>query len=162
MAWNVDDSTLGRAGLVVPIGELAAKAGEHLGYSRWHEITQDQVNHFADTTGDHQWIHQDVDRARAGPFGGTIAHGYLTLSLMPMLLWQILEVEGASAVINYGLNRVRFPTPVPVGAKLRLAAELAAVDEVNGGLQATVRGTIEVEEAEKPACVAEILLRYYF
>jgi acyl dehydratase len=161
MAWNVDDPTLGRAGLVVPIGELAAKTGEHLGYSRWHEITQDRVNRFAATTGDHQWIHEDEERARAGPFGGTIAHGYLTLSLMPMLLWEILDVEGASTVINYGLNRVRFPAPVPVGVKLRLGAELVAVEEVNGGLQAALRGTIEVEGTAKPACVAELLLRYY-
>lgn len=161
MAWNVDDPVSGGAGRVVPIGALAERVGEHLGHSRWREITQEQVNRFADTTGDHQWIHEDVERARAGPFGGTIAHGYLTLSLMPMLLWEILDVEGASTIINYGLNRVRFPAPVPVGAKLRLGAELVAVEDVHGGLQVTLRGTIEVEGSAKPGCVAEMLLRYY-
>lgn len=161
MAWNLDDPVAGPAGLVVHIGALAGRVGGHLGHSGWRQITQEQVNGFADATGDHQWIHVDEERARNGPFGRTIAHGYLTLSLVPTLLWEVLDVDGASAVINYGVNRVRFPTPVPVGARVRLGVELLGVEEVEGGVQATLLGTVEVEGSEKPGCVAEILLRYY-
>jgi acyl dehydratase len=143
------------------IAGLKAKVGEHLGYSEWVEITQEQVNLFADATGDHQWIHVDPERAKSGPFGGPIAHGYLTLSLGPMLMPQILRVEGISMAVNYGAGKVRFPSPVPVGSKLRLGAELSAVDDVAGGAQVTMVFTFEVEGAPKPSCVAEIIFRYY-
>jgi acyl dehydratase len=140
---------------------LKDKVGDHLGYSEWHEVTQEQVNKFADATGDHQWIHVDVERAKQGPFGGPIAHGYLTLSLGPMLMPQIYRVEGIQMAINYGLNRVRFPSPVPVGSKVRLGATLAGVEDVAGGVQVTIGMTYEIEGQDKPACVAEGLFRYY-
>jgi len=143
--------------------ELPGLAGKHLGYSGWREITQQQVNLFADATGDHQWIHVDVERAKAGPFGGPIAHGYLTLSLAPaLLLDEILQVDGVAQVVNYGLNKVRFPAPVPVGSRVRLGAECAAVEEVRGGgYQLTLALTFEREGEAKPVCVAEILFRFY-
>lgn len=140
---------------------LKAHVGEHLGYSDWREVTQKQVDLFADATGDYQWIHVDVERAKAGPFGGPIAHGYLTLSLTPVLLQEILEVEGVKMGINYGLNRLRFPAPVPVGSKVRAGATLAGVEDVAGSVQVTLSVTIEVEGSAKPACVAEVLFRYY-
>jgi acyl dehydratase len=140
---------------------LKERVGQHLGYSDWHEVTQEQVNLFADATGDHQWIHVDVERAKAGPFGGPIAHGYLTLSLTPALLDEILRVSGVSMGINYGLNRLRFPSPVPVGSKVRAGVKLAGVEDVAGGAQATLEVTFEVEGASKPACVAQVLFRYY-
>ena len=147
--------------IVNGIEELKSKVGEHLGYSDWHQVTQDQVNLFADATGDHQWIHVDVERAKKGPFGGPIAHGYLTLSLGPTLLPEILRVEGISMGVNYGCNKVRFPSPVPVGAKVRLGASLVGLEDVAGGAQATVALTFEVEGQEKPSCVAEVVYRYY-
>ena len=147
--------------IVQGIQGLKDKVGEHLGYSEWVEITQEQVNLFADATGDHQWIHVDPERAKSGPFGGPIAHGYLTLSLGPMLMPQILRVEGISMAVNYGAGKVRFPSPVPVGSKLRLGAELLSVDDVAGGAQVTMVFTFEVEGAPKPSCVAEIIFRYY-
>jgi acyl dehydratase len=140
---------------------LKAAVGQDLGASDWLEITQDQVNRFADATGDHQWIHVDVERANAGPFGGPIAHGYLTLSLAPVLLPQVLQVSGISMGVNYGCNKVRFPSPVPVGSKLRLTAKIVDVEEVAGGAQVTVGCTFEVEGAPKPSCVAEVIYRYY-
>jgi acyl dehydratase len=140
---------------------LKAAVGQHLGYSDYVEITQDQVNLFADATGDQQWIHVDVERANAGPFGGPIAHGYLTLSLSPALLPQILRVTGVAMGVNYGANRVRFPSPVPVGSNLRLGASLLSVEDVEGGVQIAMELTFEVEGAAKPACVAEVLFRYY-
>ncbi|HVN50295.1 MAG TPA: MaoC family dehydratase [Acidimicrobiales bacterium] len=140
---------------------LKDKVGEHLGYSEWVDITQEQVNLFADATGDHQWIHVDPERAKSGPFGGPIAHGYLTLSLGPMLMPQILRVDGVAMAVNYGCGKVRFPSPVPVGSKLRLGAELLSVDDVAGGAQVTMVFTFEVEGAPKPSCVAEIIFRYY-
>ena len=143
------------------IDGLKAKIGDHLGYSDYVEITQEQVNLFADATGDHQWIHVDVERAKAGPFGGPIAHGYLTLSLGPALLPQIMEVSGVAMGVNYGANKIRFPSPVPVGAKVRLGAKLLAVEDVTGGAQGTVEMTFEVEGAPKPSCVAEVIFRYY-
>jgi acyl dehydratase len=143
------------------IDGLKAKVGEHLGYSDYVEITQEQVNRFADATGDHQWIHVDVERAKAGPFGGPIAHGYLTLSLGPALLPQIMEVSGVAMGVNYSANKIRFPSPVPVGAKVRLGAKLLAVEDVTGGAQGTVEMTFEVEGATKPSCVAETIFRYY-
>ena len=135
--------------------------GEHLGYSNYQEITQAQVQMFADATGDHQWIHLDVERAKAGPFGGPIAHGYLTLSLAPVLLAQVLQVDGVKMGVNYGANKVRFPSPVPVGSKLRVGAKLVNVEDVSGGLQVTVETTFECEGAAKPSCVAELVFRYY-
>jgi len=135
--------------------------GTHLGYSEWHVVDQAQVNLFADATGDHQWIHVDPERAKSGPFGGPIAHGYLTLSMGPTLMPDILRVEGVAMGVNYGAGKVRFPSPVPVGSKLRLGAELLEVDDVTGGAQVTMRFTFEVEGAPKPSCVAEIIFRYY-
>ena len=143
------------------IDGLKAKVGDHLGYSDYVEITQEQVNLFADATGDHQWIHVDVERAKAGPFGAPIAHGYLTLSLGPVLLPQIMEVSGVAMGVNYGANKIRFPAPVPVGSKLRLGAKLLSVEDVPGGAQGTVEMTFEVEGASKPSCVAEVIFRYY-
>ena len=143
------------------IDGLKAKVGEHLGYSDYVQITQEQVNQFADATGDHQWIHIDVERAKAGPFGGPIAHGYLTLSLGPALSPQIMAVTGVAMGVNYGCNKVRFPSPVPVGSKLRLGAKLLSVEDVAGGAQVTMEFTFEVEGAPKPSCVAEVVFRYY-
>ena len=143
------------------LDELKSKVGEHLGYSDWHEVTQEQVNTFAEATGDHQWIHVDVEKAKQGPFGGPIAHGYLTLSLTPMLLGQAVRVTGFKMGVNYGLNKLRFPSPVPVGSKLRAGAKMLACDDVAGGVQLTYEVTFEVEGKDKPACVAEVLFRYY-
>jgi acyl dehydratase len=143
------------------IDELKAKQGEHLGYSDYVTITQEQVNLFADATGDHQWIHVDPERAKAGPFGGPIAHGYLTLSLAPALLPQIVVVGGISMGVNYGCGKVRFPSPVPVGSNVRAGAELVSVEDVAGGAQVTMQVTFEVEGAPKPSCVAEVIYRYY-
>jgi acyl dehydratase len=143
------------------IDGLKACVGQHLGYSDYVEITQQRVNLFAEATGDHQWIHVDVERATAGPFGGPIAHGYLTLSLGPVLLPEILHVSGITMGVNYGTNKVRFPSPVPVGAKLRLGATLAGVEDVTGGAQLTIALVFEIEGAPKPACVAEVVYRYY-
>jgi acyl dehydratase len=148
--------------IVQGIGGLRALEGQHLGYSEYVEITQEQVNLFADATGDHQWIHVDVERAtRESPFGGPIAHGYLTLSLGPRLAPQVVRVEGIKLAVNYGCDKVRFPSPVPVGSKLRLGIELLEVTDVAGGIQAKERFTFEVEGAAKPACVAETLIRFY-
>ena len=141
--------------------ELKILVGEHLGYSDYMEITQDRVNKFADATGDHQWIHVDVERAKAGPFGGPIAHGYLTLSLGPVLYPTIVRIEGFSMGVNYGANKVRFPAPVPVGARLRLGVKLLAVEDITGGVQTTMEFTFECEGASKPSCVAEIIFRSY-
>ncbi len=145
----------------IAFDSIANHVGEHLGYSAWHNVTQEQVNKFADATGDYQWIHIDVERATAGPFGGPIAHGYLTLSLAPILLSQVLQVEGVKMGVNYGTNKVRFPSPVPVGSNLRLGAKLASVEDVPGGKQVTVEATFEVEGAAKPSCVAELVFRYF-
>jgi acyl dehydratase len=143
------------------IDDLKTYVGKHLGYSDYIEITQEQVQHFADATGDQQWIHTDPERAKAGPFGGPIAHGYLTLSLAPALLPQILLVGGISMGVNYGCGKVRFPSPVPVGSKVRAGAELVSVEDVAGGAQVTMSVTFEVEGAPKPSCVAEVIYRYY-
>jgi acyl dehydratase len=142
------------------VDELRSLVGQHLGTSDWIEIDQARVDLFADATGDHQWIHVDPERAKDGPFGGTIAHGYLTMSLGPVLLPQVVVVTGFSMALNYGLNKLRFPSPVPVGSKLRLGAELLGVEDVAGGVQTTYRLTFEVEGQEKPACVAEALYRW--
>ncbi len=140
---------------------LPALAGTRLGTSDWVEVTQQRVNQFADATDDHQWIHVDVERARAAsPFGGPIAHGYLTLSLLIPMWSQVLAVTDATMAVNYGLNKVRFPAPVPVGTRIRLEATLTAVEEVRGGLQVTVAAVIEAEGVPKPACVAEPVFRF--
>jgi acyl dehydratase len=148
------------AELTLKLDDLPNHVGERLGASSWHEVTQEQVNLFADATGDHQWIHVDPERAAAGPFGGTIAHGFLTVSLAPLLVQEVLEVADASITINYGLNKVRFPAPVPVGSRIRAVVGCAAVDDVPGGRQATFTVTFEREGSTKPVCVAELLLRY--
>lgn len=140
--------------------EVRAHLGRHLGHSDWITIDQDRVNLFADATGDHQWIHIDVDRAANGPFGAPIAHGYLTLSLSNYFLPQIVEVKGFSAGVNYGVDKVRFPSPVKVGSRVRAGAELTAVSDVTGGLQTTIVITIEVEGGSKPVCVIESLSRW--
>ena len=146
---------------ITGIDELKGKVGEELGVSEWHEVTQAEIDAFADATGDHQWIHVDVERAKAGPFGGPIAHGYLTLSLGPALLPQIVQVTGVAMGVNYGANKIRFPSPVPVGSKVRLGSKLLAVEDTTGGAQGTMELTFEVEGASKPSCVAEVLFRYY-
>jgi acyl dehydratase len=150
----------GSAQRVIGLGDLTTLVGQRLGTSRWHQITQDQVDRFADATGDHQWIHTDPERARSGPFGTPVAHGYLTLSLAPMLLGDVVEVTGTSQV-NYGIGRVRFPAPVPVPSRVRLAIDLVAATAKDEWVQATLGLTFEVEGQTKPACVAEILFRYY-
>jgi acyl dehydratase len=140
--------------------ELAAAVGRHLGYSDWLEVSQERIDTFADATGDYQWIHVDPERADGGPFGTTIAHGYLTLSLSNFFLPQIVEVQGISMGINYGVNRVRFPAPVLVGSRVRGGAELTAVEPIAGGVQTTMLITLEVEQGGKPVCVIESLSRY--
>jgi acyl dehydratase len=135
--------------------------GTHLGYSDWLEITQERVDTFAEATGDLQWIHVDVERAKSGPFGGTIAHGYLTLSLASYFMPQIVRYEGFSHAVNYGLDKVRFPSPVRVGARARAGAEIASVSEVGSGLQVKSIITIEVEGSDRPACVIESLARWF-
>ena len=147
--------------MVTDIAGLKEQVGEHLGYTEWREIDQDRVNLFADATDDHQWIHVDTEKSANGPFGGTIAHGYLTLSLAAPLMSELIEVTGVSMGINYGLDRVRFPAPVPVGSRIRAGGEIAEVTDVPGGVQAKLVITFEVEGGEKPACVAEVLVRYY-
>jgi acyl dehydratase len=147
--------------VIKSVDELKSLIGKHLGFSDYRTITQEQVNIFADATGDHQWIHIDVERAKAGPFGGPIAHGYLTLSLGPVFLPQIFGVEGVAMGVNYGTNKVRFPSPVPVGSNLRAGVKLLNVEDVTGGVQVTLETTFEVEGAKKPSCVAEVVFRYY-
>jgi len=135
--------------------ELADAVGEELGTSDWLLIDQERVNTFADATGDHQWIHVDVERSQDGPFGGTIAHGYLTLSLIPHLGHEIFSIDTPGAKLNYGVNKVRFPNPVHVGKRIRNTISLAACDDVPAGKQVTLKHVIEIEGADKPACVAE-------
>ena len=139
---------------------VLAGVGRHLGFTDWITVDQDRINRFADATGDHQWIHVDVERAKTGPFGATIAHGYLTLALTNLFLPQLVSVENLSMGINYGVNKVRFPTPVTAGSRVRAGAEIAACEEVPGGVQAIIKMTIEIEGASKPACVVENVTRY--
>ena len=139
------------------IEELKQLAGQELGSGDWHEVTQEQINQFADATGDHQWIHTDVERAKKGPFGGPIAHGYFTLSIIPVLLRDVMSVEG----MRIGLNKLRFPAPVPIGSKIRANVKCASVEEVSGGLQGTFDVTVEVDGQDKPGCVAQVIYRYY-
>ncbi len=143
------------------LDELKKLAGSDLGASEWIEVTQERINTFADATGDHQWIHVDPERAAAGPFGAPIAHGYLTLSLFIPLFTELLDVEGVSTKVNYGLNKVRFPAPVKAGSRIRLVAKLAAVEDVPGGVQIAVEGTIEIDGGPKPAAVLQSLSRFY-
>jgi len=143
------------------LDELRTLVGQHLGYSDLLEITQDRVNQFAEATGDFQWIHVDVEKAKQGPFGGPIAHGYLTLSLGPMLGDQVWTVSGVSMGVNYGIDKLRFPAPVPVGASLRLGVKVLDVTEIDGGAQAKMEYTFEVDGATKPSCVADVLFRLY-
>lgn len=140
---------------------LKQAVGQHLGYSAWMEITQDRVNRFADATDDHQFIHVDPDAAAQTPYGGTIAHGYLTLSLVVPLVSQIYAVDGVRMGVNYGTNKVRFPAPVPVGSRIRAGADLQSVTDVPGGVQVELKVTIETEGGEKPVCVAETVSRLY-
>ncbi|MFW0794125.1 MaoC family dehydratase [Gordonia sp. CPCC 205515] len=137
------------------VDELKAAIGEDLGSGEWLEVTQERVNQFAEATGDHQWIHVDPERAKSGPFGAPIAHGFLTLSLLPMLAGSIFTVEGPKLVINYGLNKVRFPNPVPVGSRIRANAVIASIEETSAGVSMVVKNTVEIEGVAKPACVAE-------
>lgn len=142
-------------------GQLLSATGRHLGYSDWLEITQERINLFAEATGDHQWIHVDPARAAAGPFGKTIAHGYLTLSLANLFLPELLRVENTSMGVNYGCEKVRFPAPVPVGSRVRGAGEIISAEEVKGGVQVVVRMTIEVQGSDRPACVVDTISRFF-
>ena len=142
--------------------DLENAVGKQLGVSDWLEIDQQRIDKFADATGDHQWIHVDPERAKNGPFGATIAHGYLTQSLVNYFLPQIVEVHGISMGVNYGANRIRFPAPVRVGSRIRGSAELLGVEETkDGGIQATIRVTVEIEGSERPGCVIDTISRYY-
>ena len=145
----------------IELSDLPNWVGKHLGYSEWREMTQERVNQFADATDDHQFIHVDVERAKETPFGGTIAHGFLTLSLIVPIMGDLFTVAGVKMGVNYGLDRVRFPAPLPVGAQFRGGAEIVEVTEVPGGVQVKSKVTIEVQGSEKPACVAETLVRLY-
>jgi len=143
------------------VDALRSMVGADLGHSGWREVSQEMIHGFADATHDHQWIHVDVERAKSGPFGGPVAHGYLTLSLLVPLLNELLEVRGCSLAINYGCNRVRFPAPVPAGSRVRLGAVLKQAEDVAGGVQVVIDATVEVEGGSKPVCVAEAIYRYH-
>jgi acyl dehydratase len=143
------------------LDEVKAYVGKELGVSDWHLVTQELIDQFAAVTGDDQWIHVDVERAKQSPFGGTIAHGYYTLSLAPRFSYDMFSFEGFAFGVNYGLNRVRFPAPLPVGDRVRMRATLEAVDDIPGGAQITTELTFEREGGEKPVCVAEALARVY-
>jgi acyl dehydratase len=141
--------------------DLSRAVGQHLGYSDWLTITQERIDQFAEATGDHQWIHVDPVRAKDGPFGACIAHGYLTLSLVNLFLPQIVEVRGIRMGVNYGVDKVRFPAPVRVGARIRGGGELIRVEEVKGGVQATIRVTVEIEGGDRPGCVVDTISRFF-
>jgi acyl dehydratase len=141
--------------------DLIAAVGQNLGASDWLEIDQQRINLFAEATGDHQWIHVDPERAKTGPFGKCIAHGYLTLSLVNLFLPQIIDVQGISMGVNVGCERIRFPSPVPVGSKVRGVGELLSAEEMKGGVQSVVRVTIEIEGSDRPACVVDTISRYF-
>jgi acyl dehydratase len=149
------------ARVVASVEEFHDLKGAHLGHSQWHLVDQQRVDLFADATDDHQWIHVDPDRAASGPFGGPIAHGYLTLSLTPVLLHDVLDVQGMRFGVNYGCNRVRFPAPLRVGSRVRAGAEVADVEDVEGGVQVVLDVTLEAEGSPKPCCVAQVVYRYY-
>jgi acyl dehydratase len=154
-------TTSQESGLVTDMAGLRQSAGVHAGYTEWREMTQEQINTFADATDDHQFIHVDPERARQTPFGGTIAHGFLSLSLLAPVSQRLLKVTDAAMAVNYGLDRVRFPAPLPTGAMWRGSFEIAEVTEVAGGLQVKARVTIEVKDSDKPAAVADALIRVY-
>lgn len=141
--------------------DLSAGVGQRLGESEWLLLDQDRINLFADATGDHQWIHVDPEKAKDGPFGETIAHGYLTLSLVNMFLPEIIDVQGISMGVNYGCDKVRFPAPVKVNSRVRGVGDLTKVEEVKGGIQATIRVTVEIDGSDRPACVVDTISRYY-
>ena len=143
------------------LDDLRAAAGTEIGHGPWIEVTQERIDRFAEATGDYQWIHVDSERAATGPFGGTVAHGYLTLSLIPALTAGITSVDGVTMGVNYGLNKVRFPAPVPVGSRVRARVELLSVDDVPGGVQLICRITVECDGGDKPVCVAETVSRLY-
>ena len=143
------------------VAELEKAVGAHLGYSDWRAVTQEQIALFADATGDHQWVHVDPERAAAGPFGSTVAHGFLTLSLLPLLVAEVYRVEGLSMAVNYGLDKVRFPAPVPSGSRLRGHFKLLAFEPLDGGAQLVVEVTMEREGSAKPVCVAESVTRRF-
>ncbi len=143
------------------LDELKAAIGTEVGLSDWIEVPQERINTFADATGDHQWIHVDPDRAAQGPFGTTIAHGYLTLSLLPVLAQGVTTVNGVRMGVNYGLNKVRFPAPVPAGSRVRARFEVLSVEDIEGGAQIVSRVTVEREGGDKPVCVAEAVSRIY-
>jgi acyl dehydratase len=146
---------------ITGLDELHQAEGDVLGTSDWHEVTQKDIDTFADVTGDHQWIHVDPARARETPFGGTIAHGYYTLSLAPRFSQQIMQLDGFAFGLNYGLNKVRFPAPLPVGSRVRMTAKLAKLEDIPGGAQFTLEMTFEREGGDKPVCIAESLARVY-
>jgi acyl dehydratase len=143
------------------IDDLRSRVGTTLGTSRWVDIDQDSVTTFAKLTGDEQWIHVDTERAKAGPYGGTIAHGFMTLSKGTGLLWDVAVVEGFSVILNYGLNRVRFPAPVPVGSRIRMRVDLAELKELERGAEVVYHLEYELEGGSKPPCVADLVFRYY-
>ena len=143
------------------IDDLKASVGEEIGVTDWYEITQAEIDRFAEATGDHQWIHVDPERAKDTPFGGTIAHGLLTLSLGPKFMYELYTIENVAMALNYGYEKVRFPAPVPVGSKLRMRGTLSAVDDVPGGVQMRLTETFEIDGGEKPVCVAEAVARVY-
>ncbi|MFJ4848009.1 MULTISPECIES: MaoC family dehydratase [unclassified Streptomyces] len=152
---------MGQPRIFTSVDELKAAVGEELGTTEWLEVDQKRIDLFADATGDHQWIHVDPEKAAQGPFGTTIAHGYLTLSLIPSFTPELMRVEGVTMGVNYGVNKVRFPSPVPVGSRLRATGQVAEVTEVPGGAQLVVRITVEREGGNKPVCVAETVVRFY-
>ena len=147
--------------VVDTLDDLRPLVGTSLGTSQWVEIGQARIDAFADATGDHQWIHVDPDRAKDGPFGTTVAHGYLTLALLIPMWTEILDVRNISSKVNYGLGKVRFPAPGPAGSKIRATATLAALDEINGGVQITIDAVIECDGSDKPVCVAQPIFRFY-
>jgi len=146
---------------VKSIDDLAPLVGTHLGYSDYQTVTQEQVDLFADATGDHQWIHVDPERASTGPFAGTIAHGYLTLALIPSLLSSVMHVDGVRMGVNYGTNKVRFTSPVLVGSQIRAGATLSSIETIDRGVQVVLDVTVEMKDAPKPSCVAQLVSRYY-
>jgi acyl dehydratase len=141
--------------------DLLGTEGQHLGYSEWLDIDQQRIDLFAEATGDHQWIHVDPEKAKDGPFGATIAHGYLTLSLANLFLPQVMEVQNVSMGVNYGCEKVRFPAAVPVGSRIRGGGEVVSAEEVKGGVQVVVRMTIEIEGSDRPACVIDTISRFF-
>jgi acyl dehydratase len=143
------------------LDELKSRIGEEIAVSDWREVTQEDIDTFAEVTGDDQWIHVDTERAKDTPFGGTIAHGFFTLSLAPRFSYDLMKMEGVAFGLNYGLNKVRFPAPLPVGSKVRMRMQLQNVEDIQGGAQVTMALTFETEGGEKPVCVAETLARFY-